>query len=407
MKFAAWIDLRITARCGLNLHKINFDKPVNRENTLSTKFDGLQQYFGTQDIAPFWVADMDFEVPPCVTTALKKQVDHAVFGYSFYPETLYQSIIDWFSRQHQWEIQRDWILMVPGVVPSLYASVLATTQENDGVIVQSPVYFPFFSAVTSNQRRLLNNELINNNGYYQIDFEHLESCAQQGAKLLMLCTPHNPVGRVWTENELQRILAISRQYKLTIISDDIHCDLVYSGSQHKILQTLATTEDKIITAIAPSKTFNIPGLGLSALIIPDTNIRQAVKKEFDRLYVSNQNPLSIIAFEAAYTGGDEWLRQLLIYLQETRDFVIDYLQQEIPQIKVTKAEGTYLLWLDCRDLHLKDPELRHFFINECKLGLSPGILFGDGGSGFMRLNIGTRRELIGQALKQIKQALPV
>jgi cystathionine beta-lyase len=387
------------------MQKINFNKPVNRNSTLSTKFDSRQQYFGTQDISPLWVADMDFEVPPCVSDALKKQVDHAVFGYSFYPESLYQSIINWFSRQHQWAIQRDWILMVPGVVPSLYASVLATTKENDGVIVQSPVYFPFFSAVTSNQRRLLNNELINNNGYYQIDFEHMESCAQQGAKLLMLCTPHNPVGRVWTENELQRILAISRQYSLTIISDDIHCDLVYSGSQHKILQTLATTEDKIITAIAPSKTFNIPGLGLSSLIIPDAKIRQAVKKEFDRLYVSNQNPLSIIAFEAAYTGGDDWLKQLLIYLQETRDFVIDYFQQHIPQIKVTPAEATYLLWLDCRDLQLKDTDLRRFFIEECKLGLNPGIMFGDGGSGFMRMNIGTRKALIEQAVENIKNSL--
>lgn len=387
------------------MQKINFDKPINRNNTLSTKYDSRQQYFGTQDISPLWVADMDFEVPPCVSDALKKQVDHAVFGYSFYPESLYQSIINWFSRQHQWAIQRDWILMVPGVVPSLYASVLATTKENDGVIVQSPVYFPFFSAVTSNQRRLLNNELINLNGYYEIDFDHLENCAQQGAKLLMLCTPHNPVGRVWKENELQKILTISREYNLVILSDDIHCDLVYSGSQHNILQALATTEDKIITAIAPSKTFNIPGLGLSALIIPDANIRQAVKKEFDKLYISNQNPLSIIAFEAAYTGGDEWLKQLLIYLQETRDFVIDYFQQQIPQIKVIKAEATYLLWLDCRDLQLKDTDLRRFFVEECKLGLNPGIMFGDGGSGFMRMNIGTRRELIVQALKKIQQAV--
>jgi cysteine-S-conjugate beta-lyase len=387
------------------MQKINFDKPVNRENTLSTKFDSRQQYFGTQDINPLWVADMDFEVPACVSDALKRQVDHAVFGYSFYPETLYQSIIDWFSRQHQWTIQRDWILMVPGVVPSLYASVLATTQENDGVIVQSPVYFPFFSAVTANQRRLLNNELINSQGYYQINFDDLENCARQGAKLLMLCTPHNPVGRVWTESELHRILDISRQYDLTIISDDIHCDLIYSGHQHTILQTLAKPDDKIITAIAPSKTFNIPGLGLSALIIPDKNIRQAVKKEFDKLYVSNQNPLSIIAFEAAYTGGDEWLRQLLIYLQETLDFVIDYFQRHIPKIKVTKPEATYLIWLDCRDLQLNDTELRRFFIEECKLGLNPGLMFGDGGSGFMRLNIGTRKALIEQAVENIKNSL--
>jgi cysteine-S-conjugate beta-lyase len=385
--------------------KFNFDKPVNRNNTLSTKFDGRQQYFGTSDITPLWVADMDFEVPPCISTALQQQLDHAVFGYSFYPESLYQSIIDWFVRKHQWQIEREWILMVPGVVPSLYASILASTEENDGVIVQSPVYFPFFSAVTRNQRRLINNELINDKGYYRIDFDNLEKCAQQGAKLLMLCTPHNPVGRVWSENELQKILDLSRRYQLTILSDDIHCDLVYSESRHKILQTLAHADDKIITTIAPSKTFNIPGLGLSALIIPDSSIRLAVKKEFDKLYVSNQNPFSIIAFEAAYRGGDAWLNQLLTYLQTTRDQVIDYFQQHIPQIKVTKPEATYLLWLDCRNLQLKDVELRRFFIEDCKLGLNPGAMFGEGGSGFMRLNIGTRRDLVMESLAKIKKAL--
>ncbi len=387
------------------MQKINFDKPINRENTASTKFDSRQHYFGTNDITPLWVADMDFEVPPCVSDALKKQVNHAIFGYSFYPESLYQSIINWFSRQYQWTIHRDWILMMPGVVPSLYASVLATTQENDGVILQSPVYFPFFSAVTHNQRRLLNNELVNYNGYYQIDFEHLENCAQQGAKLLMLCTPHNPVGRVWKEEELQKILLISRKYNLIILSDDIHCDLVYSGSRHRILQTLANADDKIITAIAPSKTFNIPGLGLSALVIPDANIRQAVKNEFDKLHISNQNPLSIIAFEAAYKGGDEWLKQLLLYLEKNRDFVIDYFEQHIPQIKITKAEATYLLWLDCRDLHLSDTQLRRFFIEECKLGLNPGLIFGEGGSGFMRMNIGTQKALIEQAVENIRKSL--
>lgn len=387
------------------MQKFNFDKPVNRNNTLSTKFDGRQEYFGTSDITPLWVADMDFEVPHCVSDALKQQVDHAVFGYSFYPDSLYQSITDWFARHHQWDIPREWILMVPGVVPSLFASVLATTKENDGVIVQSPVYFPFFSAVTNNQRRLLINELVNDNGYYRIDFEGLENAARQGAKLLMLCTPHNPVGRVWLENELQTILDICRHYQLTILSDDIHCDLVYSESHHRILQTLAQADDKIITAIAPSKTFNIPGLGLSALIIPDKTLKLAVKKEFDKLYISNQNPFSIIAFEAAYRGGDEWLNQLLNYLQSNRDLVIDYFQQHIPQIKVTKPEATYLMWLDCRQLQLKDSELRQFFIEDCKLGLNPGAMFGEGGSGFMRLNIGTRRDLIMESLEKIKKAL--
>jgi len=387
------------------MKKINFDKIIHREKTLSTKFDGRQAYFGNSDVLPLWVADMDFEVPESVQLALQKQISHAVFGYSFYPESLYQSIVDWFALQHQWQIEREWILMVPGVVPSLYATVLATTQENDGVIIQSPVYFPFFSAVTHNHRRLVINKLQNHNGHYQIDFDDLEKCAQQGAKLLMLCTPHNPVGRVWNPPELRKILEISRRYNLTILSDDIHCDLIYSNYQHTMLQTLAKPEDKIVTAIAPSKTFNIPGLGLSALVVPDADIRSSIKNEFGKLHVTNQNPLSIIAFEAAYRGGDDWLRQLLIYLEANCDFVIDFLQKNIPKISAKKPEATYLIWLDCRNLHMSDAELRRFFIEDCNLGLNPGAVFGEGGSGFMRLNIGTRRELIAQALQQIKDGI--
>jgi cysteine-S-conjugate beta-lyase len=387
------------------MQKINFDKPVQRKNTHSTKYDGMKSIFGQDDLLPLWVADMDFEVPACVSDALKKHIDHAVLGYSFYPESLYQSIINWFNRRHHWSIDRDWILMAPGVVPSLYATVLGTTNPGDGVIVQSPVYFPFFSAVTHNQRKLLNNTLVNHNGYYQMDFALLEEQAKS-AKLMILCTPHNPVGRVWTEDELQQCIDIAEQHSLIILSDDIHCDLVYPPHQHKILQKLAKDRVKIITAIAPSKTFNIPGLGLSALIIPDAEIRKSIKREFDKLYVSNQNPFSIIAFEAAYTGGDEWLNQLLVYLEQNCDYVCDFFQTHIPQIKVQKPQATYLMWLDCHSLNMSDKELRQFFIEDCKLALSPGSMFGEGGSGFMRLNIGTRRELIEQALMQLQNALP-
>jgi cystathionine beta-lyase len=386
------------------MQKINFDKPIQRKNSLSIKFDGTKTYFGSDELMPMWVADMDFEVPACITEALQKQINHAVFGYSYYPDSLYESIINWFSRRHQWQIEREWILMVPGVVPSLFATILATTKPNDGVIVQSPVYFPFFSAVTHNKRKVLNNTLINNNGYYQIDFDQLEEQAKS-AKLLMLCTPHNPVGRVWKKEELLRILEIAERHNLIILSDDIHCDLVYSSHKHTILQTLANNKFSIITAIAPSKTFNIPGLALSALIIPDNNIRMAIKAEFEKLHIESQNPLSIIAFEAAYRSGDEWLNQLLVYLEGNCDYATEFIREHIPQIKVQKPEATYLLWLDCHNLKMSDAELRRFFIEDCKLALNPGAMFGEGGSGFMRLNIGTRRENIIQALQQLKNGI--
>jgi len=385
--------------------EFNFDKPISRENTNSVKFDGRQSYFGTKDVIPAWVADMDFAVPDCITRALEARLQHPVFGYTLYPESIYESIIEWFWRRHSWRIERDWILMAPGVVPSLFAAVQAFAGEGEGVIVQPPVYFPFFSAVTTNRRKLILNPLREVDGRYVIDIEHLEACAQQGAKLLILCTPHNPVGRVWTQQELTSVLDIARKYKLIILSDDIHCDLIYPGNTHTMLGKLAQPGDSIITTIAPNKTFNIPGLGLSALVIPDGAQRNAMKQTFESLHVGNTNPFSIAAFEAAYRGGDDWLDALMIYLEDTRDVVHSYLLENIPQIKMTKPEATYLLWLDCRELGMTDAQLRDFFIKDCKVGMNPGRVFGEGGAGFMRLNIGTRKSAIEQILLSINKAI--
>jgi cystathionine beta-lyase len=243
------------------------------------------------------------------------------------------------------------------------------------------------------------------NGRYEMDFAHLEYCAQQGATLLMLCTPHNPVGRVWTELELQEVLRIARKYDLTILSDEIHADLVYSESTHIMLGRLAQPGDKIITTIAPNKTFNIPGLGLSALVIPDAAQRKAMKQVFESLHVGNSNPFSIVAFEAAYREGDAWLNALMQYLEVTRDYVADYLQNNIPQIKMTRPEATYLLWLDCRDLGMTDPQLRDFFVKQCRVGMNPGIVFGEAGSGFMRMNIGTPRALVEYCLQRMNKKI--
>lgn len=384
---------------------VDFDKVIVRGDTASVKYDGRAAYFGTADVLPLWVADMDFAAPVAVTNALMQRAENPIYGYTFYPESLYEALSSWLKKRHGWTVPREWIMMAPGVVTSLFATVSAFAEASEGVIVQPPVYFPFFSAVTTNQRRLIENPLVLENGSYHIDFEHLERCAADGAKLLLLCSPHNPVGRVWTKAELLQLLDIARRYDLTILSDEIHADLVYPNEKHTMLATLANDSDKIITAVAPSKTFNIPGLGLSALIVPHPKQRVKLQKVFDSLHLSNTNPFSIAAFEAAYRGGEAWLDNLLIYLRNNRDFVSDYLTKNQPKIRLIQAQGTYLLWLDCRDLGMNDVQMKDFFVRQAKVGLNSGESFGLGGSGFMRLNIAAPRAVIAEALVRINKAL--
>ena len=386
-----------------------FDQVINRQGTLSLKYDGLQQTFGSADVQPMWVADMDFAAPGAVTQALKARAEHPIYGYSMAPESLYEALIDWMRLKHNWHIQREWIVLTPGVVPSLSLVVAALTNQDDGVIVQPPVYFPFLSVANNTGRHLIENPLVltlDSLGHstYQIDFEHFEACAKQ-AKILLLCSPHNPVGRVWSQHELQKLLAIAKQHQLIILADEIHADLVYPDVQHHVLATLDLEQDTVITAVAPSKTFNIPGLGLSALIVPHAPYRKAIQAHLTATGVSVTNPFSLVAFEAAYRHGHDWLNALLAYLQVTRDTVMDYANQHLPNITVVPAQGTYLLWLDCRQLGLDDQLLQQFFLEKAKLALSPGAMFGKGGSGFMRMNIGTSRKNVLLALDKLKQAL--
>ncbi|MFA6041357.1 MAG: PatB family C-S lyase [Methylophilus sp.] len=382
----------------------DFDSIINRDETNSVKYTARQALFGRADITPMWVADMDFAVPPAVTQALMARAQHPIYGYTDYPDSMYDALIHWLQRRHGWQIEREWIIMCPGVVPTLHAAVMAFAQPQQSVIVQPPVYFPFFSAVTNTGRTLIKNTLLFENNRYTIDFEHLEACAQN-ASMLLLCSPHNPVGRVWTKDELKKILDIAERHDLVILSDEIHADLVYPDFKHYMLATLAGNTNQIITAVAPSKTFNIAGLGLSALIVPDADKRKAINLAFDSLHVYPNNPFSITAFEAAYNQGETWLETLLTYLKQTRDFVADYLVKQLPQIKLIAAEGTYLLWLDCRALNMSDAELKLFFVQQAGLGLSPGTLFGEAGSGFMRMNIGAPKAVIADALENIKKAL--
>jgi cystathionine beta-lyase len=396
-----------------------FDETVQREGTASLKYDARLATFGRDDVTPMWVADMDFAVAEPIAKALQARALHPVFGYSLAPESLYQSLMDWLLAKHGWQIKREWILLTPGVVPSLNAVVAALTAENDGVIVQPPVYFPFFSAVSNQNRRLIQNTLLLDdddvaNLQYKMNLSDLTACASE-ATMLMLCSPHNPVGRVWQKDELNSVLDIANKHDLIVLADEIHADLVYTNAQHHMLGQLAHNSAKskaafedncrVITAVSPSKTFNIPGLGLSALIVPNKLHRQAIESHLNKLAVSVTNPFNMLAFETAYREGGDWLNALMAYLQTTRDEAVSFIQSGMPELNVLTPESTYLLWLDCRKLRLDDAALRRFFIEEVGLGLSPGSLFGSAGVGFMRMNMGMPKAEVMAALERLKSAL--
>ncbi|MDD2701776.1 MAG: PatB family C-S lyase [Sideroxydans sp.] len=380
-----------------------FDSAPSRAGTASLKFDLRREVFGKADVIPLWVADMDFAVPQAVQRALTQRAAHPVFGYTIFPQSLNDALVHWLATRHHWQIASESILFCPGVVPSLHACIMALTQAGEGVIVQTPAYAPFLTAAETCGRKTLLNPLKLEAGRYTFDLEDFERCAKDGGRMLILCSPHNPVGRVWQQDELQALLAVCEQYDITVVSDEIHADLIYPGYRHVPLATL-NNKVKIITAVAPSKTFNIPGLGLSALVVPDAADRKAITQAFDTLHVSASNPFSIAAFEAAYREGAPWLDALMDYLAGTRDMVRDYLQQHLPQIRMIEPEGTYLLWLDCREMGLNDKQLKDFFVQQAGVGLSPGAMFGAEGSGYMRMNIGAPRSVIRQALKGIDDA---
>ena len=383
----------------------NFDQILNHQQQNSIKHNANRQFFGTDDVLPLWVADMDFAVAPAISQAIQQRSQYPIFGYTFYPETMYQALIDWFSQRHGWQINRQQIMMTNGVVTAIHAVIQALTQVGDKIIIQPPVYPPFFSSVTTCQRQLLLNPLRYQDNDYVIDFEHLEHCAKQGAKMLIFCSPHNPVGRVWTKAELEQLLSIARRYQLIILSDEIHADLVYQPHQHIPLATLAHEEDVIVTAIAPSKSFNIAGLMLSSLVVSHAPSQQAIHQVLQGLHLGNSNPFSIVAFEAAYAHGADWLNAVLGYLQANRDFALDFIAQHCPRLSATSPQGTYLLWLNCQQLGLNNQQLRQLFTHEAKVALNAGDTFGEVGSGFMRLNFALPQSKLKQALVQLKEAV--
>jgi cysteine-S-conjugate beta-lyase len=386
--------------------KYNFDKSVDRLGTSSVKWDYLDRTFGNAEVLPLWVADMDFEVPQPVIDAVVKRAQHGIYGYTEKPDSFYSSIAGWMKKRHGWNISSEWISASPGVVPALSFSVLSFTEPGDKVLVQTPVYYPFFSSIEGNDRIIVNNQLKYEKGKYFMDFEDLEAKLGSGVAAMILCSPHNPIGRVWTREELQRVGELCIKHNVILISDEIHSDLIYSGNIHT--PTASISEELAqctVTCLAPSKTFNIAGLSTSVTIISNEDLHKKYNNTLKRLGLDMSNLFGITALEAAYTHGYEWLDQLLTYLEGNLDFLMDYFESKIPGIKVSKPEGTYLIWLDCRELGMNQKELVSFFINKAQVGLNDGAVFRAGGEGFMRMNIACPRSLLAEALNRIEQAV--
>jgi cystathionine beta-lyase len=384
----------------------NFDEPVRREGTNCIKYDLREVTFGLKDVIPMWVADMDFNTPDFIVKSLQDRLNHEIYGYSFRPPEYYSSIIAWLFRRHNWKVEKEWISFCPGIVPALNFCTLAFTQPGDSIIVQPPVYFPFFSAVESHGRKIIYNRLTESDGNWIMDYDSLLTSIDGRTKMIMISNPHNPVGRVWTPEELNRLADICLKNNILIISDEIHCDLVLPGFIHTPLATLSEKiAESTVTCIAPSKTFNLAGLSTSSVIISNPDLRKSFNRIVDNLHVGNGNIFGATASVAAYSHGDSWLDALLDYIDHNIDFVEDYCRKMIPEIIAVKPEATYMIWLDCRKLGMTGKELQNFFVNRAGVGMNEGSTFGHGGDGFMRMNLGTTHQTVMKAMEQIEKAV--
>ena len=386
--------------------KYDFDKIIDRKNTKCYKWDYNKEIFGKEDLLSMWVADMDFKAPTEVLEILKKRADHGIFGYTGLTDSFYDSIVYWMNERFNWKIEKDWIVATPGIVPAINFAIQTYTKKKDKILVQAPVYYPFFTSIENNNRELVVSELKLINDHYEMDFADLEKKLSEDVKMMILCSPHNPVSRVWKLDELQRVSELCLKYNVLLISDEIHSDLIFSNNRHIPIPTISKDiANNTLTMFAPSKTFNVAGLTLSYLIIPNKKIRVKFQKTLLNLGLHGGNVFGIEALEASYRYGQKWLEELLIYIEDNYNFVQHYLQNNLPRIKAVKMEGTYLLWLDCRELGLSQKELVSFFINKVGLALNDGSKFGKGGEGFMRMNLGCPKELIKQALNQLESAV--
>ncbi|HHJ11164.1 MAG TPA: putative C-S lyase [Bacteroidetes bacterium] len=389
----------------MNKQDFDFDRLIDRRDTHSFKYDGLQKVLGTDEVIPMWIADMDFAVPPAVSKAIIKRAEHPIYGYTFRPDSYYESIVRWMDKRHGWNIEKEWIQYCPGVVPALNMAVQGFTEPGEGVILQSPIYHPFFHAINLNHRKLLNNQLKElEDGTYIIDFDDLVEKAKE-ARLLLLSNPHNPVGRSWDEDELRTLGEICTANNLLVVSDEIHADLTLPGHHHIPLASLSEEiASHTITCISPSKTFNLGGLNTSSVIISDPEVRKRFEEVIESLHLGMGNLFGMEASIAAYNHGEKWLDALLKYIQGNIDFARSFLKEKLPGIGMSPIEATYLLWLDFRKTGMNNDELHKFMINKAKVGSNDGTMYGPGGEGFQRLNVACPHSIVEEAFIRIYNA---
>ena len=387
--------------------QFDFNKPIDRRNTDSVKFDFAAEHGYDPNILPLWVADMDFQAPPCVLDALKARVDHGIFGYTDTKEDYFAAVKTWFSSRFGWELQPQWLVKTPGVVFALSAAVRVMTEPGDAVLVQPPVYYPFYKVISNNGRRIVESPLVYENGSYTIDFADFEEKVRaNGVKLFILCSPHNPVCRVWTEAELRRLGEICETYGVQVIADEIHCDFTLPGFIHtpfpKACPQLA---HRCIVCTAPSKTFNLAGLQVSNLFIPGEELRNAYLEELDRISYHSLNCMGSIACRAAYTDGAAWLDACKAYMLENLHYVRSFLAENIPAIRLVEPEGTYFAWLDCSGLGLTPEQLEDLIVNKAGLWLDSGAIFGECAAQFQRVVLACPRETVVKAMERLRTAV--
>ncbi|HVJ48456.1 MalY/PatB family protein [Desulfitobacterium sp.] len=389
--------------------KYDFETLINRANTGSSKWEQMKKWNPkvSENVIPFSVADMELKNPPQIIEGLKSYLDTTILGYTCLTNSYLEAVCGWMKRRHDWEIQTDWILTSPGVVYAFFAAIRALTQPGDGVILMTPVYYPFYAAIERNDRTLVKNPLINTGSTYLIDFEDLEKKAQDPQnKMLLFCSPHNPVGRVWTQEELAKVGEICLRNNVLIISDEIHFDLIMPGHQHTVFASLSEQLANImITCTAPSKTFNLAGMQASNIIIPNKELRKTYVKEVEAEGSSSLNILGYKACEIAYTECDEWLDELIQLVYHNHLKLKTYIETNIPQIKVYDLEGTYLQWMDFRELGLDKDALEELMHQKAELFFDEGYVFGDEGKGFERMNLACPTYLLMQALERLKAAI--
>lgn len=387
------------------MKKYNFDEIINRRGTNCIKWDARKKVFGDENVLPLWVADMDFKTPDFIVDAIKQRAAHEIYGYTFRGDSFYDSIIGWMKRRHGWGIRKEWISFSPGVVSGLTYAIETFSNPGDEVVVQPPVYFPFFNSVKGLGRILVENPLKTEHGRYTFNLDDLKTKITANTKILLLCSPQNPGGMAWRNEELKLLAEFCLENKILIISDEIHSDLILPGFKHTPLASLSEEIAlNTITCMAPSKTFNVAGLASSILIIPDRRKLAAYERTIGVGHLGMGNIFGNIAMEAAYTFGDEWVDQLVEYLEENYLYLEDFFREELPKVKVMRTEATYLAWLDFRNYNMKDEELSKYIIEKAGVGLNNGKIFGTGGDGWMRINIGCPKSILEEALNRLKSA---